>query len=103
LIFAHLSLDAQEWVRQNPYPKLSQMTDIDFDGKYGLAVGRDSSIFTTNNKGVTWIPRKPTVNALTFQSALVVPGTFGQTMFAAGGAILVVSRDGGETWFNSHN
>jgi photosystem II stability/assembly factor-like uncharacterized protein len=67
IIFPILSLsllfhfsNAQSWVRQNPFPFLSQMYDIDFDGPYGLAVGKDATIYTTTNGGKTWNQNKAT-------------------------------------------
>ena len=94
---------AQEWVRQNPFAHLSQMHDIDFDGKYGVAVGDDARLFTTNNGGTNWIERKsvPTTTFLT--AAKVVPGTSGQMILAGGDSLVVLSRDGGNTWITSHN
>lgn len=94
---------AQEWVRQNPFAHLSQLHDIDFDGKYGVAVGDDARLFTTNNGGANWIERKsvPTTTFLT--AAKVVPGTMGQMILAGGDSLVVLSRDGGNTWATSHN
>ena len=88
---------AQTWVRQSPWPVLARMQDIDFDGNFGLAVGTDSTIFTTNNSGITWIPRTPAPGTMDLLSAHVVPGTAGQVMYA-GGNDLYYSDDGGEKW-----
>jgi photosystem II stability/assembly factor-like uncharacterized protein len=63
-----------EWVRQNPFPNLSQMYDIDFDGKYGLAVGADASIFTTTDGGKIWVQGKATDSTKILTTAHVVPG-----------------------------
>ncbi len=91
------SLSAQSWIRQNPFPTLAEMQDIHFDGDFGIAVGTESTILTTSNGGQNWIPRKAPFEGSLFLSALVVPGTNGQQMFA-GGYQLIVSRDGGKTW-----
>ena len=99
LLFTTL-IHAQTWVRQNPFASLAQLHDIDFDGKYGLAVGGDSMLFTTNNSGVTWVPRNSPNYSTIFTAALVVPGTMGQLMFAGGGDLLVRSENGGETWLS---
>lgn len=89
--------NAQRWVRQNPWPVLAQMQDIDFDGNYGLAVGTDSTIFTTTNAGITWVPRDAPHGTTFIWAAEVVPGTNGQKMLA-GGDNLYSSDDGGITW-----
>ncbi|MEO5907405.1 MAG: YCF48-related protein [Saprospiraceae bacterium] len=89
---------SQEWVRQNPFAKLSQMYDIHFDGRYGLAVGADSTIFTTTNYGSTWVSRKASIYARTIESAFVVPGTMGQVMLAGGDSILMMTENGGVLW-----
>ncbi len=94
---------AQTWVRQNPFADLSQLHDIDFDGKYGVAVGDDATLFTTSNGGTNWIKRK-SIPATTFLTAAkVVPGTNGQMILAGGDSLVVLSRDGGNTWITSHN
>lgn len=90
-------LSGQTWIRQNPFPKLAEFQAIDFDDLHGIAVGNESTILTTSNGGVNWIPRKAPFEESLFQTALVVPGTNGQLMFA-GGYQLIVSRDGGITW-----
>lgn len=102
ILFLSSHLTSQEWVRQNPFANLSQMYDIDFDGKHGLAVGADATIFTTHDAGVTWIQRKPSDLARTIESALVAKGTMGQLMLAGGDSIIMVSRNGGETWKTSY-
>ena len=89
---------SQTWVRQNPYAELSQMHSIDFEGKYGIAVGADAKIFTTINSGAAWVQRTPTTTARVLEAAMVVPGTMGQMMLAGGDSILILTRDGGETW-----
>jgi photosystem II stability/assembly factor-like uncharacterized protein len=78
------------------------MQDIDFDGDFGLAVGTDSTIFTTTNGGITWNPRVPAHGTKNLLSALVVPGTSGQVMYA-GGNDLFFTNDGGASWFNAYN
>ena len=98
LLFCIALGDAQEWVRQNPFGNLSQMYDIDFDGKYGIAVGADATIFTTNNFGATWTQQKPSLLARTIETAFVMPGTFGQLMLAGGDSVIMLSEDGGITW-----
>ncbi len=90
-------LPGQTWIRQNPFPKLAELQDIDFDNVHGIAVGNESTILTTSNGGLNWIPRKAPFEGSLFLTALVVPGTNGQLMFA-GGYQLIVSRDGGKTW-----
>ena len=90
-------LSGQTWIRQNPFPKLAEFQAIAFDDQHGIAVGNESTIVTTSNGGVNWIPRKAPFEESLFQTALVVPGTSGQLMFA-GGYQLIVSRDGGITW-----
>ena len=106
IFFAVLSLssgiNAQSWVRQNPFPQLTQLEDIDFDGVYGLAVGDQNTILTTTNGGVNWVPRKVPQLGQWYQAALVVPGTSGQLLFA-GGYDLIVSRDGGVTWNQAYH
>ena len=102
LLFLTIDLDSQSWVRQNPFPQLAQMEDIDFDGVYGLAVGDQNTLFTTTNGGINWIPRKIPSTGLWYQAALVVPGTSGQLLFA-GGYDLIVSRDGGQTWDKAYD
>ncbi len=92
---------AQTWIRQNPFPKLAQLKDVDFDGEYGLAVGSEGTIFTTTNGGENWISRKTSLSATDLYTALVVPGTSGQKMLA-GGKNLTYSDDGGETWFTTY-
>ncbi len=93
---------AQTWIRQNPYPFLAQIMDIDFDGLHGLAVGQESTIFTTSNGGITWTPQRPPHIGVAYDAPIVVPGTAGQIMFA-GGFQLIVTRDGGHTWDIAHN
>jgi photosystem II stability/assembly factor-like uncharacterized protein len=93
---------AQEWVRQNPFANLSLMYDVDFDGRYGLAVGADATIFTTTDRGITWVPRKASPFARTIESAKVVPGTMGQVMMAGGDSILMLTENGGELWKTSY-
>ena len=93
---------AQSWVRQNPFATLSQMYDVDFDGKYGLAVGADAVIYTTTNGGLNWIQQQPSPYARTIESAKVVPGTNGQVMMAGGDSILMVTHDGGKLWKTSY-
>jgi photosystem II stability/assembly factor-like uncharacterized protein len=97
LVFLIQSLSGQSWIRQNPFPTLAEMQDVHFDGLHGLAVGTESTLLTTSNGGQNWIPRKAPFEGSLFQTALVVPGTNGQLMFA-GGYQLIVSRDGGKTW-----
>ena len=93
----------QTWVRQNPFANLTQLHDIDFSGKFGLAVGGDSVIYTTNNSGLMWVPRNSPNYSTIFTAALVVPGTMGQLMFAGGGDLLVRSKNGGETWTTAYS
>ncbi len=102
LLSLFIELNSQSWVRQNPFPQLTQFEDIDFDGVYGLVVGDQNTIFTTTNGGVNWIPRKIPPTGLWYQAALVVPGTSGQLLFA-GGYDLIVSHDGGQTWTKAYN
>jgi len=90
-------LNSQTWVRQNPFPTLSVIQDIHFDGLHGIAVGSESTILTTTNGGVSWIPRQAPQAGSFFQAALVVPGTNGQLMLA-GGYQLMVSNNGGVSW-----
>jgi len=98
ILFAIIPLlHGQTWIRQNPFPKLAEFQAIAFDDQHGIAVGNESTIVTTSNGGVNWIPRKAPFEESLFQTALVVPGTSGQLMFA-GGYQLIVSRDGGITW-----
>ncbi len=94
---------SQEWVRQNPFPDLSQMYDIDFDGPYGLAVGADKTILVTTNAGKTWIRQTATDSATIIQTAHVVPGTSGQFMLAGGGGILMLTENGGQLWKTTHD
>ena len=91
------SVPAQSWIRQNPFPQLSVMQDIDFDGQWGIAVGDENTLFTTTNGGSTWIPRRLPQGGSLYQAALVVPGT-GGSLLLAGGYDLVISRDGGQSW-----
>lgn len=93
---------SQEWVRQNPFAHLSLLHDVDFDGKYGIAVGEDATIFTTTNNGVNWIQRKASPYARAVESAKVVPGTMGQIMMAAGDSIMMLTENGGEFWKTSY-
>lgn len=88
---------AQSWIRQNPFPQLAVMQDIGFDGLFGIAVGDESTLFTTTNGGTTWIPRQLPQAGSLYQAALIVPGTGGQLMMA-GGYDLVISSDGGHSW-----
>lgn len=101
LLFTTLS-QAQSWVRQNPFAKISQLRDIHFDGKHGLAVGDDAAIYTTSNSGTMWIPRTAVPGATTLSAAFVVPGTMGKLMFAGGDSILMISETGGEVWKTSY-
>jgi len=94
---------SQEWVRQNPFPFLSQLHDIDFDGPYGLAVGTEATIYTTTNGGETWIHGKATDSTTVLTTVLVVPGTAGKSMLAGGHNNLILSEDGGKTWKTTHN
>jgi len=94
---------SQEWVRQNPFPELSQMYDIDFDGPYGLAVGTDKTILVTTNGGATWIRQTATDSATIIQTAYVMPRTSGQLMLAGGGGILMLTENGGELWKTTHD
>ncbi|MEP6645671.1 MAG: YCF48-related protein [Saprospiraceae bacterium] len=94
---------SQEWVRQNPFPFLSQMYDIDFDGPYGLAVGTDATIYTTTNKGLSWLKEKATDSTRTLTSVLIVPGTGGKTLLAGGNNNVILSVDGGKFWKTTHN
>jgi len=93
---------AQTWVRQNPFGTLSQMYDIDFDGKYGLAVGADATIFRTVDGGLTWDRQTPSPLARDIESAKVVPGTMGQVMIAGGDSIVMVTHNGGLLWKTSY-
>lgn len=102
LLCLFIELNSQSWVRQNPFPQLAQMEDIDLDGVFGLAVGDQNTLFTTTNGGLTWVPRKIPPTGLWYQAALVVPGTSGQLLFA-GGYDLIVSRDGGQTWDKAYD
>src|SRR4026209_523427 len=102
LLFSHFSF-SQKWVRQNPFPDLSQMYDIDFDGPYGLAVGTDATIYTTTNKGKLWIKAQATDSTKALTSVLVVPGTAGKLMIAGGDNNLIMSEDGGKFWKTTHN
>ncbi len=94
---------SQQWVRQNPFPFLSQMHDIDFDGQYGLAVGADGAIFTTINGGRTWKLEKAPPQAKTLTTAYVLPGTSGQIMMAGGDDLLLITKDGGKYWYITHD
>lgn len=96
LLFVTLTT-AQSWIRQNPFPQLAVMQDIDFDGLFGIAAGEESTLFTTTNGGTTWIPRQLPQAGLLYQAVLVVPGSAGQFLLA-GGYDVVMSRDGGQTW-----
>lgn len=90
-------LNAQSWIRQNPFPKLTELQDIDMDGDFGLVTGDHGTLFTTTNGGFTWVPGKSPVPDGFFQAACVVPNNSGQALYA-GGYDLIISRDGGETW-----
>lgn len=92
---------AQSWVRQNPFPQLAVMQDIDFDGLFGIAAGDESTLFTTTNGGTTWVPRNLPQAGLLYQAVLVVPGSAGQFLLA-GGYDVVISRDGGQTWHQAN-
>lgn len=100
LLLASLTT-AQSWIRQNPFPQLAVMQDIDFDGLSGIAAGDESTLFTTTNGGTTWIPRQLPQAGLLYQAVLVVPGTAGQILLA-GGYDVVISRDGGQTWHQAN-
>jgi photosystem II stability/assembly factor-like uncharacterized protein len=102
LLFYTTLLNAQTWVRQNPFSTLSQMYDVDFDGKYGLAVGADRTMFRTVNGGITWDRQTPSPLARDIESAKVVPGTMGQVMIAGGDSILMVTHNGGALWKTSY-
>lgn len=97
LILSLPTLSGQSWIRQNPFPQLAVMQDLDFEGLNGIAVGNESAIFTTTNGGVNWVPRKAPQEGSLYQAALVVPGTSGQLMLA-GGYDLIISHDGGQSW-----
>jgi photosystem II stability/assembly factor-like uncharacterized protein len=92
----------QTWIRQNPFPKLIELTDVHFDDAHGLAVGQEGVCFTTHNFGTTWAPGTLSPEGYAFDAAFVVPGTKGQVMFA-GGITLMRSMDGGATWDLSNN
>ena len=47
-------ISAQSWIRQNPFPKLAELQDIDMDGDYGLITGDYGTLFTTTNGGESW-------------------------------------------------
>lgn len=102
LLLSQISF-SQEWVRQNPFPVLSQLHDIDFDGPYGLAVGTDATIYTTTNGGKNWIKGKATDSTKVLTTVLVVPGTAGKIMLAGGDNNLILSEDGGKLWKTTHN
>lgn len=102
-LFLLLKAEAQTWVRQNPFEHLSQMHDIAFDGKYGIAVGVDATVMTTTNGGLNWVKRSTVPTATFFTAAYVVPQTDGQVMLASGDSLMVMTRDGGATWITSHN
>ncbi|HJW31616.1 MAG TPA: YCF48-related protein, partial [Saprospiraceae bacterium] len=93
---------SQTWTRQNPFPKLSQLYDVNFDGDIGLAVGSEGVIFTTTDGGLTWISRTAPPSATDITTAFVIPGTNGQTMLC-GGNYLFISKDGGVTWSVTNN
>lgn len=95
-------LHAQTWVRQNPFENLSQMHDVDFDGKYGIAVGADATIFATIDGGTSWDRQIPSPLARDITAAKVVPGTYGQVMLAGGDSIMMVTHDGGQKWKTSY-
>ncbi len=90
-------MNAQTWIRQNPFPKLAELHDIAMDGDYGLLTGDQGTLFTTTDGGITWVPRKSPVPDGFFQAACVVPNNSGQALYA-GGYDLITSKDGGETW-----
>src|SRR5688572_2703540 len=96
-VFLSSQISAQSWIRQNPFPKLAELQDIDMDGDYGLVTGDQGTLFTTTNGGVTWVPRKSPVPDGFFQAATVVPNNSGQALYA-GGYDLISSKNGGETW-----
>src|SRR5436190_202136 len=96
-------LHAQGWVRQNPYGNLSQLTDVDFDGPHGLTVGLQGAILTTHDYGTTWTSRFATEEADIMTTAFVLPGSNGQIMLAGGDSLMLLSKNGGDTWSITYN
>lgn len=88
---------SQTWIRQNPFPVLAQLQDIDFDGPHGAAVGDKGLCLITTDKGFTWHRQILPLTDESYTTAHVVPGTDGQ-MIMIGGNNLLLTKDGGDTW-----
>lgn len=97
-LFLASGLSGQGWVRQNPNAQFARLNDVDFDGAHGLTVGNDGVLFTTDDAGNTWVPRRTPDADENLKTAFVMPGTNGQTMLAGGDSLLLLSINGGDTW-----
>lgn len=92
---------AQDWIRQNPYPKLAQLRDIHFDGEHGIATGNESVAFVTHDYGTVWTPVTITTWDQSLTSAFVIPGSGGQKMIVAGIGVWKTTN-GGQSWTQIH-
>src|SRR5689334_15631570 len=102
-VFLTMELTGQGWVRQNPIAQFSRLNDVDFDGLHGLTVGNDGVVFATHDGGNTWTYHKTPDADENLKTAFVLPGTNGQTMFAGGDSLLLLSLNGGDSWIINFN
>ena len=98
LFISNNELLCQDWVRQNPFPTIEYVQDIDFDENgNGWAVGHNGMILHTVNWGQLWIIQDSGNESPDLNTVSILPGSNGQQAFVAGNDFLR-TNDAGETW-----
>ena len=86
----------QSW-SQVPHPSVSVLSDVQFKGRIGTAVGNNRAVLRSRDRGATWVNRSPD---LPFPASLM-SGSFadGKNGWAVGfDQVVVHTTDGGHTW-----
>lgn len=89
---------AQRFVRQNPFPVLSELEDIYMnDAGFGWAVGSEGVILYTEDDGENWAIQESPMPDRDNSSVAYVPGTNGQVAYV-GSKALLKTENAGASW-----
>ncbi len=105
-LFSLYSIQAQEWIVQNPYPVLKDILDIEMsENGRGWAIAKNRIIFRTFDFGAHWgIRAFPDNVGGTYlygniNKVLIIPGTEGKSVFIASDDNKIFrTSDDGENW-----
>jgi len=98
LLFFSFEVDAQKWVRQNPYPVITELNDISLDKDgYGWVVGDNGVILQTIDGGDVWSLNTNNFTTEDWTHVFHIPGSEGKEVII-GGEEIWMSLNGGMNW-----